>query len=354
MRKHWLFTVIAVTTFTGFSSCSDDDDVPTPPETPVTGAYILNTGGMGSNNSSLQLYDPRTNAISGDIFEKNNARKLGDTANDLYIYGSKMYIAVSTSGKIEVLNTKGANVIKTLTLKNEAEQPISPRFFTAAGDNVYFTAYDGTVSRIDTTSLEITGKLNLGGFPEALTNANGKLYINQSKYYTMPDGGNTISVVDIATFTKTKDLEVLLNPSEVSLTADNGKVYFVSVGDYADLRPTLQCIDPQTDIVTQICLASKVANKGNKMYILYSEWGVEDSKEISVLDLTTGVKTKFIDSKQFSNPYTIDIDPTSGNVYIGDVSYSSMSNMYVFDSEGNLINTFETGIGTAGAFFVTQ
>lgn len=42
MRKHWLFTVIAVTTFTGFSSCSDDDDVPTPPETPVTGAYILN------------------------------------------------------------------------------------------------------------------------------------------------------------------------------------------------------------------------------------------------------------------------------------------------------------------------
>lgn len=70
MRKHWLFTVIAVTTFTGFSSCSDDDDVPTPPETPVTGAYILNTGGMGSNNSSLQLYDPRTNAISGDIFEK--------------------------------------------------------------------------------------------------------------------------------------------------------------------------------------------------------------------------------------------------------------------------------------------
>jgi len=56
--------------------------------------------------------------------------------------------AVSTSGKIEVLNTKGANVIKTLTLKNEAEQPISPRFFTAAGDNVYFTAYDGTVSRM--------------------------------------------------------------------------------------------------------------------------------------------------------------------------------------------------------------
>lgn len=59
-------------------------------------------------------------------------------------------------------------------------------YMTAATGNIYFTAYDGTVSQIDTTSLSITQKIEVGGsHPEALTSANGKLYINLSNYVWM-------------------------------------------------------------------------------------------------------------------------------------------------------------------------
>ena len=82
----------------------------------------------------------------------------------------------------------------------------------ACEGKVYFTAYDGTVSRIDTTSMAIDGKLNLidagaqTGYdhPEAITSANGKLYVNISGY----SKGKWLAVVDAASFTKLKECSI--------------------------------------------------------------------------------------------------------------------------------------------------
>ena len=64
--------------------------------------YVLNSGDWKSANSSLTMYDVATGVAEQGYFESQNNRRLGNTANDIVVYGSKMYIAVSGESTIEV------------------------------------------------------------------------------------------------------------------------------------------------------------------------------------------------------------------------------------------------------------
>lgn len=140
-----------------------------------SGAYIINTGDWNANNGSIMWYDKANNTVSPDLYMTANGKGIGDV-QDLCVYGSKMYVTSTTSSKLVILDLQGKE-LKSISLADENSQPISPRYITPANGHVYFTAYDGTVSRVDTTTMEITGKLNVGKYPEGLTYANGKLYV---------------------------------------------------------------------------------------------------------------------------------------------------------------------------------
>lgn len=78
--------------------------------------YILNEGVMGYNNSTLTKYTLSTGvAAPGCAFLAANEIGLGDTANDIIIYGSKMYIAVATDNVIWVLDSE-ARLIEQIAL----------------------------------------------------------------------------------------------------------------------------------------------------------------------------------------------------------------------------------------------
>lgn len=78
----------------------------------LNGVYVLNSGNKGNNNSSLSFYDFETKKVEADIFKKVNGRGLGDTANDILVYGSKAYIAVTNSNTIEVTDLQGKSLNK--------------------------------------------------------------------------------------------------------------------------------------------------------------------------------------------------------------------------------------------------
>ncbi len=69
-------------------------------------SYILNNGNWGSNDASLYCYNS-TNGSLTDIFYNANQIKLGDVAQDMIVYGSKIYVTVSESQTIFVLNKNG-------------------------------------------------------------------------------------------------------------------------------------------------------------------------------------------------------------------------------------------------------
>ena len=173
------------------------------------------------------------------------------------VYGSKLYAIGSTSSKIDILDRNG-KLLKSLPMTNEEGKPIEPRRAVGAEGCVFFTAYDGTVSKLDTLTQTVTAKVEVGAYPEALAYTDGKLYINLSGY----GKGNQVAVVNTATMTKTKDIEVKLNPSYQCLRGDDGAIYVVSFGNYAGkpglaesdyIYQTLQRIDPATDQVEDLC-----------------------------------------------------------------------------------------------------
>ena len=211
MNKRLLNSAIAFATMALLIACSDDDNKiePTPtvpvPTTPTSkGAYVLSSGYWGENNASIQYIDLENHrVINDDMYFYANGEKLGDSGQDLILYGSKLYCTVSTSEKVVIMD-KSCKVLKSHSLyvdpdilPNDIIIDSDPRYLAAHNGKVYFTSYDGTVSRIDTTTQEIEAKVNIGNVPEAITVANDKLYVNLSNY----GSGNRVAVIDIATFT---------------------------------------------------------------------------------------------------------------------------------------------------------
>ena len=175
--------------------------------------------------------------------------------------------------------------------------------------------------------------------------------------------GNTVAVVDANTMTKVKDITVLLNPYTQSIVGSDGFVYIVSNGNYAGsdgleeedyIYGALQRINPDTYQVEELCNASYIANKGDKMYILYSEYYLPDRAKCFVYDIKTGKETDFVKFSDIPNPGGIAVDPETEDVYIINQPYGALNDVYVYDKDGNKKSQFEAGQYTTGIRFVTE
>lgn len=65
---------------------------------------VLNEGNWGNNEAELSLVDVNAGSATNNYFASANGRGLGDVAQDILQYGSKIYIAVTFSNSIEVVN----------------------------------------------------------------------------------------------------------------------------------------------------------------------------------------------------------------------------------------------------------
>lgn len=358
-KKYLLFALCSLMTVS-FVSCDNDDDPKPdiPAETSTTGVYFLNSGKMYSNNATLDYYNPETKELTTKVFAAANGRGLGDTANDMVIYGSKMYIAVTESAIIEVTDLSGKS-LKTISPKDESNVPQQPRMLTAAGGNVYVTLFDGHLACIDTTSMEIVKKVKVGPNPEGVCELNGKLYVANSGGYN-PVQDSTLSVVDVNTFEEVEKIVVTINPKTVQ--KDNeGNLYVLSMGNFGDIGNELQRLNVSTGELKVLEANSQLASTlcNDKIYIYSAKqenWVVTDY-DFKVYDIKNGKmeeKGFITDGTKVDKTYCMSSDPVTGNVYIGTSDYTSTGDMFIFSSEGKLINQIAlSGLNPMGAYFLT-
>jgi YVTN family beta-propeller protein len=341
IKLKYLF--ISLGLITVLASCHKDRIQPTP-DTPTAeraGLYILNQGGIGHNNSTLTYYDYVTKKLTSDIFAAVNTDKdkLGDTGNDLGIYGSKMFIVVNNSGLLDVTNAKTAKLIKQINIY----QPRSVVFYKS---NAFITSYSGTVSVIDTTSLAIVKTIAVGRNPEQMVVSNGKLYIANSGGLDYPNLDKTVSVVDLTALTETKKITVTTNP--ISITADTyGNVYVLSAGNYDDVAAGITIIDNATDVVKSQSNLSLGYNIPLTAYGDYVYYPTADNK-IAMYNAKTQTleRANFIsDATVIASPYAITVDSITGEVFISDAKdYSSNGSVTAFDKTGKKEYSIETGV----------
>ena len=321
--------------------------------------YVLNEGNMGSNKASLDYLDLQTGQYHQDVYEQANptvVQGLGDVGNDLGVYGSRLYIVVNNSNKVEVVNANTVKRIGQVNIQN-------CRNVIFNNGKAYVSAYlgivgdpkapNGAVYEIDTATLQVTRKVTVGRQPEELAIVNNKLYVANSGGYSPPNYERTVSVVDLNSFAETKRIDVAINLEK--LKPDGyGNLYVTSRGDYYTIPPDLYVIDTKTDAVKKDFKlpVSNLFISGDTAYmysVAFSYTTGQNTISYSMID----VRTETILNKQYITdgtqqqikvPYGIAVNPVTREVYVTDAkNYVTPGTLYSFGADGKKKWSVTTG-----------
>lgn len=320
-----------------------------PPGATTAGVYLLNEGNMNMNKASLDYLDLQTGQYDRRVFTAYNpeiTKGLGDVGNYISIYGSRMYIVVNNSNKVEVVDAATCRRIKQLNV-NQC------RYVDFYKNKAYITSNDGFVAVVDTATLEVTGKIKTGRNPEQLAVAGDKLYVANSGGYSPPNYERTISVIDLRTEQEIRRIEAGINLHRMALDA-YGDLYVTSRGDYYTIPSRIYVVDTKTDTVkrTLDIAASNLCIHKDLAYIYSVEWSyVTGSNTISYTLLNVKNETvadhNFITDgtdKNIKVPYGIAVDPDTDDVYVTDAKdYVTPGTLHCYDKQGKRRWSVTTG-----------
>lgn len=356
MKQLKQFAFIALFLATSiFQGCKKDDRPEAEPELPKAerkGIYVLCEGLFNANNTSLSYFNYQDRSLITDKFVSVNGRGLGDTGNDMKIYGSKMYIVVNVSSTLEIVNPQTGVSIKKLDLKqnNVGRQP---RYITFNSNKAYISNFDGTVAVLDTASMEIEQYIKVGRNPEQMAIANGKLYVANSGGLDYPNYDNTVSVIDLKTLQETKKITVVENPRGV--VADQyGDVYVLSTGNYADIKSSMATIDSKTDQV------KTALNFSGGSMVISGDYGYIPASggKLKVFNVKTEQleKENFItDNTKITIPYGVAVDELTGEVFVTDAkNYTTSGEVFCFDKDGKKKYSITVGINPNNVVFINK
>jgi len=207
----------------------------------ISGLYVLNEGNMGANKCTIDYLDLTTAQYHRNIYSERNpnqVKELGDVGNDIEIYGSRMWIVVNCSNKVEVVEARSCKRIGQVDIAN-------CRYVAFNGGYAYVSSYAGPVQtggtaqlgkvyKVDTLSLAKVDSVVVGYQPEEMAIAGGKMYVaNSGGYRQTGDYDRTVSEVDLASFKELRQIDVAINPHRCR--ADKyGQVWVTSRGSYEE------------------------------------------------------------------------------------------------------------------------
>ena len=322
----------------------------------VTSFYLLNEGNMGANNASLDFYNYETKNFSLNIFSDVNPNivgGLGDIGNDLQIYGNKLYAVLNGSGLVRVMDAKTAHFIGNIEVEG-------CRYVNFYNGKAYISSYAdatpedgnklGFVVEADTATLKVLRKVNVGYQPEEIEFVNGKMYVANSGGFTMTYD-NTISVVDLQSFTEIKKIPVSVNLC--NLRKDSyGKLYALGRGNYGGIDPNIYVIENDAMVKKLGIYASTFCISGDSMYILSNETDWTTWETVAKYVLYDIVKKEVVTENfitdgteaNITTSYSIAVNPISKEIFITDAKYySSRGELFCFSSEGKKLWSVNTG-----------
>ncbi len=339
------------------------NDVPDP-DTSIRGFYLVNEGNMGSNKCTLDYFDYFTGLYARNFYAERNPnviKELGDVGNDIGIYGSKLYVVVNCSHKVEVLDSRTGTRLGQVNIPN-------CRYVRFYRGKAYVSSYvgpvlidpdapKGAVYEVDTTSLKVTRKVSVGYQPEEMEIVDDYMYVANSGGYRVPNYDNTVSVIQMVDFKQVQQIPVGINLHRLKKDRYN-KLWVTSRGDYQSRPSSMYVMDKRRGynqmIVTDTLPfgVSNMAIRGDSLYFYSTEWNnYTQSNTITygIVDVRTKrlVSDNFITDgteKEITIPYGIAVHPETGDILVTDAkNYVSSGTLYCFDRQGRKKWSVRTG-----------
>lgn len=346
--KKLMYLAAALLCCIAFFSCEEKPvEEPETPETPGIGFAIINNGNWGGNDASVTVYEPITKKVTSGAFAAANGQKPGDLAQDILAVGDYVYIAMNGS-RVVFVTDRDLKIKATVTAAEDGAD-LSPRCLTQGGGKVYVTYYEGYLGEIDPSDGWKVRTTKVGPNPEGCAYAAGNIYVANSGGYLYPVYNNTVSVVSASSFKEISTIEVNCNPAAVAADAAGKHVYVSSLGNYADIPSKLQLIDAANNTVSDLDyenVSAIAAGKDDILYILcggYDEqWNILPG---TVYKHSAANNTELGKFTQTSVPqsYSLSADTVDGYVFVGSSDYTNTGDMYIFNPDGTLLDSFDTG-----------
>ena len=382
MKRHLIIYITILLSIVGcrtddYIVYMEDEDTGAKTEaTEVLGMYVLNEGNMGSNKCTLDFLDlsGETAHYLRNIYAERNpneVKELGDVGNDAQIYGSKLWLVINCSNKVEVLGAKDAVKLSKIDVPNCRSVAFHQGYAYVSSYvgpvNVSQDAPLGQVYKIDTLTLRTVAQVTVGYQPEELAVIGDKLYVANSGGYMVPDYDHTVSVIDLNTFTEERKIDVA--PNLHRCRADRyGQLWVSSRGDYygepshlcwlqQDASGQLQRMGRIDVVVSDMCIV------GDSLYYMGMQFNYETMKNERMLGIVNVVTHEVVsaqlttaqEARDIVQPYGIIVNPNERDFYLMDAkNYVSSGELLHFHADGTFDYKVRTGDIPAHAVFLTK
>jgi YVTN family beta-propeller protein len=352
--------LLALLVLTGCDPGDDTTVVPTPDTTSV---FVINEGNFNRNNASISLFDKTTNAVTNDLFRSVNNRALGDVAQSMAVQGSRAYLVVNNSNKVEVVslpNFQSVGVVQGLN---------SPRYFLPiSATRAYVTQWGNFgsvrpgIKVIDLASNVVVDSIATDALPERLVLASGKVFVANA-------GSNTLTVIDPATNRVTSTLVVGDAPNSLAVDK-NGLLWVVCGGtvaytpsydvDYTATTPgKLVSVNATTAAVasTRTFASNRLQptdlhlnGAGDELYFRAADAGTYTGPvfRLGIAETALPVLTAPFIRRAF---YGLNVDPRTGIIYGGTGVFQGTDKLIRYQNNGTPLDSATVGIGPNGFVF---
>ena len=367
------------------SSCREDfyiipsqnqDTGVAPTRGDIVGMYVLNEGNMGSNKASIDFLDLDENKPTvhyhRNIYSERNpnvVKELGDVGNDIKIYGSKLWIVVNVSNKVEVATADSCKRITQINIPN-------CRYLAFKDGFAYVSSYVGPVKldkdaplgmvyKVDTVDFKKKDSVVVGYQPEELCIVENKLYVANSGGYRMPNYDNTLSEIDLTTFKEIRKIKVGLNLHHCQVD-HYGQIWVTSRGNYNDVPSRIYWLykghNQLYEVIDSIDTpVSGLSIVGDSLYYYGSAWNsatATNTISYGLINVRTHqtVETNLFSAPQIKSitmPYGIMVNPIDRDFYLMDAkNYVSSGSLLHFKPDGTFDWSVQTGDIPGHATFV--
>ena len=186
------------------------------------GCFILNEGGFGHQNASIDFYDYTADSLYKSVFSTQNGYGIGDVLQSSLSLGPDYYFVVNNSSKL-------VRTDSNLQVIHEVEQIQSPRYIAPYGDKLF-------VSDLFAKEIHIVDP-NLGVKTNAIPTASwteGIIVWDDYLLVCQPTA-NQVLLIDANTNSKLDSIELEGQPSFI--VKDEGNDFWVlGSGDYTGIE----------------------------------------------------------------------------------------------------------------------
>lgn len=363
MRKLGLFALALGALFN--VACSSDDNSSSKNDLPKgeysNGYFVINEGNFGAGNSEISFISDDLMQVENKIFGANNDNEaLGDTAQSLYIHDDLAYIILNASETVQIVNRHSFEKIAEITYGLE-----NPRYIAVEGSYAYITNWgdpsdksDDYVAVVDLNTHTVVEKIDVDYGPEKILAHNGKLYVTHLGGWTEH---NLLSIIDAATHTLEKELEVGDKPTAMAVVSNNLWVLSAGNPSYAaggETNSSLEVVDLGSQTVTKSFdfdsngAGSLTYSDNNFYYVVSStDWETYET-QTDVFKMSATAESLPTEALMSSSITHYGLAIYDGYLFLGDAKdYASNGDLLIYDlNSSELVAKHEVGISPNGIY----